>query len=233
MRGREGWPQTATHILPLTFMKPGAPQIASPGLLWDLSLLKFSKLQLQLFLLRKMPILIKLLSSFPMFPGFLSHMAIFVFSGYFLQILLAKCGHFLIHLSNCSGFRKLKKFILCERKEPWISCWVTGWFKSVQCWEAFQLKNQNIITLFISLFRAVPRAYGGSQARGLNQSYSCRPMPEPQQRQMWASSLTYTGSPQHQILNPLSEARDQTHNLMVPSRICFHCTTTGTPVTLF
>ena len=26
-------------------------------------------------------------------------------------------------------------------------------------------------------------------------------------------------SQQHQILNPLSKARDQTHNLMVPSRI--------------
>ena len=31
------------------------------------------------------------------------------------------------------------------------------------------------------------------------------------------------------ILNPLSEARDQTHNLMIPSQIRFHCTTMGTP----
>ena len=30
------------------------------------------------------------------------------------------------------------------------------------------------------------------------------------------------------ILNPLSEARDQTCNLMVPSWICFHCTMMGT-----
>ena len=37
---------------------------------------------------------------------------------------------------------------------------------------------------------------------------------------------------QHQILNPLSKARDQTCNLMVPSGICFCCTTTGTPVFL-
>ena len=36
---------------------------------------------------------------------------------------------------------------------------------------------------------------------------------------------------QHWILNPLSKARDQTHNLMVPSRICFPCATTGTPKT--
>ena len=34
---------------------------------------------------------------------------------------------------------------------------------------------------------------------------------------------------QCQILNPLSEARGQTHNLMVPSWIPFHCTMMGTP----
>ena len=34
---------------------------------------------------------------------------------------------------------------------------------------------------------------------------------------------------QHQILNPLSEARDQTRNLMVPSQIRFPCATMGTP----
>uniref|UniRef100_A0A4X1V729 Uncharacterized protein n=1 Tax=Sus scrofa TaxID=9823 RepID=A0A4X1V729_PIG len=33
---------------------------------------------------------------------------------------------------------------------------------------------------------------------------------------------------QRRILNPLSEARDRTHNLMVPSQICFRCTTMGT-----
>jgi len=31
------------------------------------------------------------------------------------------------------------------------------------------------------------------------------------------------------ILNPLSEAKDQTRNLMVPIGIHFHCATTGTP----
>ena len=35
------------------------------------------------------------------------------------------------------------------------------------------------------------------------------------------------------ILNPLSEARDWIRNLMVPSRICFHCATTGTPFCFF
>ena len=36
-------------------------------------------------------------------------------------------------------------------------------------------------------------------------------------------------SQQRQILNPLSEVRDQTSNLMVPSQTRFCCTTTGTP----
>ena len=35
---------------------------------------------------------------------------------------------------------------------------------------------------------------------------------------------------QRQILNPVVKARDQTHNLMVPSWICFHCAMTGTPL---
>ena len=39
----------------------------------------------------------------------------------------------------------------------------------------------------------------------------------------------HNSSGQHQILNPPSEARDQTHNLMVPSQICFYCATIGTP----
>ena len=35
---------------------------------------------------------------------------------------------------------------------------------------------------------------------------------------------------QGQILNPLSEARDQTCNLMAPSQIHFRCTTMRTPI---
>ena len=35
---------------------------------------------------------------------------------------------------------------------------------------------------------------------------------------------------QCQILIPLSEAWDQTRNLMVPSQVHFLCTTTGTPL---
>ena len=73
-------------------------------------------------------------------------------------------------------------------------------------------------------------AHGGSQARGpigaiaagLCQNHSNirlqpRLQPTPQ--------LTATPDP-----NPLSLARDQTRNFMVPSQIPFHCATTGTPL---
>ena len=40
-------------------------------------------------------------------------------------------------------------------------------------------------------------------------------------------------SRQHRILNSLSEAREQTLNLMVPSEIRFHCAKMGIPVFVF
>ena len=43
------------------------------------------------------------------------------------------------------------------------------------------------------LFRAAPTAYGSSQARGrIRAGYSCQPIPQPQQHQIWATFLTYT-----------------------------------------
>ena len=38
---------------------------------------------------------------------------------------------------------------------------------------------------------------------------------------------------QRQILNPLSEARDQTHVLTVASWVCYHWAMTGTPLLFF
>ena len=45
-------------------------------------------------------------------------------------------------------------------------------------------------------------------------SYSCQP-----------TTYIHHSSQQHRILNPLSKARDQIGNLMVPGRICFCCAT--------
>uniref|UniRef100_A0A8D1MFT3 dynamin GTPase n=1 Tax=Sus scrofa TaxID=9823 RepID=A0A8D1MFT3_PIG len=57
----------------------------------------------------------------------------------------------------------------------------------------------------------------------LGSNRSCRPMPDPLQHQIRAACVCdlHHSSRQRQILNPLSKARDQTRNLMVPSRIRF------------
>ena len=68
------------------------------------------------------------------------------------------------------------------------------------------------------------RSHGIWRFPGQGSSRSCgfRPMPEPSHVcNLHHSSLL------HQILNPLSKARDRTHNLMVPSRIRFYCATMG------
>ena len=57
-------------------------------------------------------------------------------------------------------------------------------------------------------FRSAPMAYGGSQARGLIVAVAAGPC-----HSSW----------QRQLLNPLSEARDRTRNLMVPNWIHFCC----------
>ena len=79
-------------------------------------------------------------------------------------------------------------------------------------------------------FRAAPLAYGGSQARGLIgavaaglcQSHS-------NARSQLRLRYLHHSSWQRWVLNPLSEGRDRTCNLMVPSQIRFHCATMGTP----
>ena len=59
-------------------------------------------------------------------------------------------------------------------------------------------------------------------------------MQRPQQCRLWATSATYaTAQSQCSILNPLSEPRDWTHNLIVPSQSGFHCTTMGTLASCF
>ena len=79
------------------------------------------------------------------------------------------------------------------------------------------------------LFRAAPVPYGGSQAwrqigptaASLHHSHSN------------VGSLSCVcdlyHSWQHQILNPIREARDRTCNLMVPSWILFLCAMRATP----
>ena len=82
---------------------------------------------------------------------------------------------------------------------------------------------------FFLLFGAASVAHRGSQARGPIRATAAWPMPQPQQLRIRATSDPHHSSWQRQILNSLSKARDRTHNLMVPSRIHFRCTTMGIP----
>ena len=68
------------------------------------------------------------------------------------------------------------------------------------------------------LYGAASVAYGGSQARNPIRAT--------------AAGLHHS-SQQCRILNLLSEARDRTRNLMVPSQSRFHCATKGIPRSVF
>ena len=68
--------------------------------------------------------------------------------------------------------------------------------------------------VFFLGFRAALEAYGSSQAGG---------------RIGAVAADLHHSSQQHQILNPLSEARNQTCILMDTSQVCYCWATTGTP----
>ena len=82
-------------------------------------------------------------------------------------------------------------------------------------------------------FRATPVAYEGYQARGQIGATAAGLCHSHSNAGSKPFCNLHHSSLQWQILNPLSEARDQSSNLIVPSRICFHCATTGTPFVAF
>ena len=129
-----------------------------------------------------------------------------------------------------------KLMVLClpvgsrGKREP-SQCW--GERKLGMCFfTASSWKWQISSPLFF--FRALPAAYGGSQARGYNWNYSCQPTPQPQQCRIQATSAACTTAHGNvESLTQHSEARNQTQNLMVPSQIHFCCVTVRTPPFIF
>ena len=112
---------------------------------------------------------------------------------------------------------------------PNIICWIDCFFPVEWSWHPYQrsFDHTHARLSVILIFTATPAAYGGSQARGrirataasLHHSHS-NAGSEPHLRSI--PQLT-------RILESLSRARDQTHNLMVASWIHFCCVTVGTP----
>ena len=85
----------------------------------------------------------------------------------------------------------------------------------------FKLLFFIIIYLFIFAFsRAALTAYGGSQARGQIEAVATARWDPSCVWDLHHNSRQCRSSRQCRILNPLSKARDRTHNLVVPSWIC-------------
>ena len=83
---------------------------------------------------------------------------------------------------------------------------------------------------FFLLFRVTLAAYGGSQARGLIRATAvvlCQSHSNAESELHLC--VLHLSSQQCQILNPLSEARERTHNLMDTRWMHLHCPTMGTP----
>ena len=121
---------------------------------------------------------------------------------------------------------------VCKRRNTWLVKWfmveiLIGslnfiWI-IIKCWV-----TQFFFFFFFFFFRATLLAYGGSQARGRIRAVAlayARATEAPDPSHICKS---HHSSQQRQILNPLSEARDRTCNLKVPSWIHFHWATTGT-----
>ena len=95
------------------------------------------------------------------------------------------------------------------------------------------------VFLFVCLFLSFvslglyPLAYGGSQARGLIRATAAAYARATAMPDLSHVCDLHHSSQQCQIINPLSEARNQTHNLIFPSQICFRCATTGIPNLFF
>ena len=114
---------------------------------------------------------------------------------------------------------KINKFSLLHHKicAPCRKCMLTT------TW------NLLLLLLLFCFFGAALLAYGGSQARGLIGTTAAGLHHNHRNTRFEPCLQPTPCSWRCQILNPLSKAKDQTWNLMVPSRIHFRCATMGTP----
>ena len=83
----------------------------------------------------------------------------------------------------------------------------------------FLFNSLSFFFLFFLLFRAIPVAYGGSQAGGRIRAIApATAAATATQDPSHVCDLHHSSGPR-QILNPLNEVRDGTQSLMVPSQI--------------
>jgi len=82
---------------------------------------------------------------------------------------------------------------------------------------------------YFLLFRATPKAFGDSQAKGPLRAVVARLYHSHSNVGSEPVCNLHHSSQQHQILNPLSKARDRTCILMDTSRVRYHSATVVTP----
>ena len=93
--------------------------------------------------------------------------------------------------------------LLCSGFDPWPRNFYMPWERPKKPKpKTITDRKVDFFFFFFCLFRAVPTAYGSSQARGSNQSCTCRPTPQLQQHQIQALSVTYTTA--HSNTRPLT-----------------------------
>ena len=111
---------------------------------------------------------------------------------------------------------------------------VNHWATRTPCYFLYMILGGGLFVFLIfdlSFFsRATSAACGDSPASGLIRAVAAHLLHSHSNAR---SELHLWPTWQCWILNPLSEARDQSHSLMIPSHIRFHCATTGTPVYFF
>ena len=83
--------------------------------------------------------------------------------------------------------------------------------------------------LFFCLFRAVSRAYGSSRLEVESELQLLAYATATATQDLSCNCNLHHSSQQRWILNPMSEARDQTSVLIDTSRVCYHWAMTGTP----
>ena len=91
-------------------------------------------------------------------------------------------------------------------------------------------KSLFFLFFYFFLFRAAPAAHESSWARGSNWSYTWKPTPEPQQRQIWAASVTFTAAHGNsRSLTRWARPRVKPASSWILAGFLTHWATAGTP----
>ena len=129
-------------------------------------------------------------------------------------------------MESCNMWRFVPGFFHVFKVLP--CCCMYQYVTSFYGWITFGCMDTPLF-FFFGLFRAIPEAYGNSQARGRIEAVAPGYTTAIATPDLSHIFNLHHSSPQCWMPNPLSEARDQTWVLMGASQIHFHWAMMGTP----